>query len=284
MTWQNFTVVRDIRPHHPGHHRHIHICRPKRSAPQGTITSREAGSDGRTVAIAGDYLSAASFLGITGLVAFSGYDGFIYAIGFLAGWIVALFLVAEPLRAIGKYTFADALTSKFKSKKIRLVAAISTLVVSVFYLIPQMVGSGAIVGPLIGLDYEIGVVISAGIPSSPRPAWSRRPGCSYQRGFLLLIAAIALIGVLVVAGMGLSVPGQFLSGACHPNRGVAQVRVTCSCPRHDAPTRWTSSRWPVSSSERRAAAHPDTVLHRAQAIGCQEVDRDRHRGHGVFYL
>ncbi|HPP45257.1 MAG TPA: cation acetate symporter, partial [Methanomassiliicoccaceae archaeon] len=74
-------------------------------------------------AIAGDYLSAASFLGITGLVAFSGYDGFIYAIGFLAGWIVALFLVADPLRAIGKYTFADALTSKFKSKKTRLVAA-----------------------------------------------------------------------------------------------------------------------------------------------------------------
>jgi cation/acetate symporter len=167
-------------------------------------------------AIAGDYLSAASFLGITGLVAFSGYDGFIYAIGFLAGWIVALFLVAEPLRAIGKYTFADALTSKFKSKKIRLVAAISTLVVSVFYLIPQMVGSGAIVGPLIGLDYEIGVVVigalvitivaTAGMVST---TWVQ-----FIKGFLLLIAAIALtIGVLVVAGMGpIEFLGQFLSG------------------------------------------------------------------------
>ena len=73
-------------------------------------------------AIAGDYLSAASFLGITGLIAFAGYDGFIYAIGFLAGWIVALFLVAMPLRAIGKYTFADALTTKFKSRTVRLAA------------------------------------------------------------------------------------------------------------------------------------------------------------------
>ena len=180
-------------------------------------------------AIAGDYLSAASFLGITGLVAFSGYDGFIYAIGFLAGWIVALFLVAEPLRAIGKYTFADALTSKFKSKKIRLVAAISTLVVSVFYLIPQMVGSGAIVGPLIGLDYEIGVVVigalvitivaTAGMVST---TWVQ-----FIKGFLLLIAAIALtIGVLVVAGMGpIEFLGQFLSGDVNipTSSGVTQV-------------------------------------------------------------
>lgn len=174
-------------------------------------------------AIAGDYLSAASFLGITGLVAFSGYDGFIYAIGFLAGWIVALFLVAEPLRAIGKFTFADALTSKFKSRKIRLVAAISTLVVSIFYLIPQMVGSGAIVGPLIGLDYEIGVIVigalvitivaTAGMVST---TWVQ-----FIKGFLLLIAALALtIGVLVVAGMG---PVDFIG---HILDGTVSVPTT----------------------------------------------------------
>ena len=94
------------------------------------------------IAFAGDYLSAASFLGICGMIATAGYDGWMYSIGYLAGWIVALFLVAEPMKRLGKYTFTDALDSKFNSKAIQLMAAISTLLVSVFYLIPQMVGAG----------------------------------------------------------------------------------------------------------------------------------------------
>jgi cation/acetate symporter len=156
-------------------------------------------------AIAGDYLSAASFLGITGLVAFYGYDGFIYAIGFLAGWIVALFLVAEPLRAIGKYTFTDAIDANYNYRGIKLMAAISTLVVSLFYLIPQMVGAGSIVGPLLGLDYEVGVIViglvvigivaTAGMVST---TWVQ-----FIKGFLLLIAVIALtVGVLAYVGLG----------------------------------------------------------------------------------
>ena len=96
------------------------------------------------IAFAGDYLSAASFLGICGLIAFYGYDGFLYSIGYLAGWIVALFVIAEPIKRLGKYTFADALDARFNSRGIKLTAAISTLVVSVFYLIPQMVGAGAL--------------------------------------------------------------------------------------------------------------------------------------------
>jgi cation/acetate symporter len=176
-------------------------------------------------AIAGDYLSAASFLGITGLVAFAGYDGFIYAIGFLAGWIVALFLIAEPLRAIGKFTFADALTAKFKSKKIRLMAAISTLVVSVFYLIPQMVGSGSIVGPLLGLDYEVGVVIIGGLvilivatAGMVSTTWVQ-----FIKGFLLLIAVIALtIAVLAVAGMG---PFDFIGNILSHNVSLPSGKV-----------------------------------------------------------
>src|SRR3954464_8132794 len=92
------------------------------------------------IAFAGDYLSAASFLGICGLVAFYGFDGFLYSIGFLAGWVVALFVIAEPIKRMGKYTFADALNSQFNSRGIKLTAAISTLIVSLFYLIPQMVG------------------------------------------------------------------------------------------------------------------------------------------------
>ncbi len=115
------------------------------------------------IAFAGDYLSAASFLGICGMIAFAGYDGFLYSIGFLAGWVVALFLVAEPLKRLGKYTFADALDAKFNSKSIKLAAAISTLVVSIFYLIPQMVGAGDLVVPLLGLPHWMGVVIVGSI-------------------------------------------------------------------------------------------------------------------------
>jgi cation/acetate symporter len=115
------------------------------------------------IAFAGDYLSAASFLGIAGMIAFYGYDGFLYSIGYLAGWVVALFLVAEPLRRLGKYTFADALDAKFNSSAIKLTAAISTLVVSIFYLIPQMVGAGALVTPLLGFPHWVGVILVGSI-------------------------------------------------------------------------------------------------------------------------
>lgn len=111
------------------------------------------------IAFAGDYLSAASFLGICGMIATSGFDGFLYAIGFLAGWMVALFLVAEPFKKLGKYTFSDALNSTFKSRLVTLTASISTLIVSIFYLIPQMVGAGDLVTPLLGFPHWVGVLI-----------------------------------------------------------------------------------------------------------------------------
>ncbi|HEV8292847.1 MAG TPA: cation acetate symporter [Tepidisphaeraceae bacterium] len=111
------------------------------------------------IAFAGDYLSAASFLGICGMIAFYGYDGFLYSVGYLAGWIVALFVIAEPIKRLGKFTFADALDSRFNSRGIKLAVAISTLVVSIFYLIPQMVGAGALIKPLLGIRAEIGVLI-----------------------------------------------------------------------------------------------------------------------------
>src|SRR5438477_1571821 len=111
------------------------------------------------IAFAGDYLSAASFLGICGMIAFYGYDGFLYSVGYLAGWIVALFVVAEPLKRMGKFTFADALDSQFHSRGIKLAAAISTLAVSIFYLIPQLVGAGALIKPLLGLEHYWGVII-----------------------------------------------------------------------------------------------------------------------------
>ncbi|CAN5611562.1 hypothetical protein BH10PLA1_BH10PLA1_15230 [soil metagenome] len=125
------------------------------------------------VAFAGDYLSAASFLGICGLIAFYGYDGFLYSIGFLAGWVVALFVIAEPIKRLGKFTFADALNSQFNSRGITLAAAFSTMIVSIFYLIPQMVGAGSLLKTLldlkenlwhgIDLNHAIGVCVVGGV-------------------------------------------------------------------------------------------------------------------------
>src|SRR5438874_10752828 len=110
------------------------------------------------IAFAGDYLSAASFLGICGMIAFYGYDGFLYSIGYLAGWVVALFVIAEPLKRLGRFTFADALDNRFHSRGIKLSAALSTLAVSLFYLIPQMVGAGTLVRPLLGFSHQAGVL------------------------------------------------------------------------------------------------------------------------------
>ena len=115
------------------------------------------------IAFAGDYLSAASFLGICGMIATMGYDGFLYSVGYLAGWIVALFVVAEPMKRLGKYTFTDAVDSKYNSRGIKLAAAISTLVVSICYLIPQMVGAGVLVQPLLGLAHHWGVIMVGAI-------------------------------------------------------------------------------------------------------------------------
>ncbi len=111
------------------------------------------------IALTGGYLSAASFLGICGMIAFKGFDGYLYSIGFLSGWIVALFVVAEPLRRLGKYTFADALGARFESRGIHLAAGISTLIISMCYLVPQMVGAGVLIEPLLGIAHHWGVIL-----------------------------------------------------------------------------------------------------------------------------
>lgn len=111
------------------------------------------------LAIAGDYMSAASFLGITAAVMTNGYDGLIYAIGFLVGWPILTFLMAERLRNLGKYTFADVAGYRFAPTGIRSFAASGTLVVVLFYLIAQLVGAGALIKLLFGLDYWIAVTL-----------------------------------------------------------------------------------------------------------------------------
>ena len=155
------------------------------------------------VAFAGDYLSAASFLGICGMIAAYGYDGFLYSIGYLAGWIVALFVIAEPMKRLGKFTFADALDAKFNSRGIKAAAGISTLIVSVFYLIPQMVGAGSLITPLLGYPHWVGVVmvgvvvitivVTAGMVST---TWVQ-----FLKGSLLVFFSAVLVVMLLKQGL-----------------------------------------------------------------------------------
>ena len=158
------------------------------------------------VAFAGDYLSAASFLGISGMIAYAGFDGFIYSIGYLAGWVVALFLVAEPLKRLGKYTFTDALDARFNSRAIKLTAAISTLIVSIFYLIPQMVGAGDLVVPLLGLPHWAGVLIVGAIVIYivATAGMTSTTFVQFIKGALLITFATILTGYILNNGFSLN--------------------------------------------------------------------------------
>ncbi len=155
------------------------------------------------IAFAGDYLSAASFLGICGMIAFLGYDGFLYSIGYLAGWVVALFVVAEPMKRLGRYTFTDALDSTFNNKGIRLAAGISTIIVSICYLIPQMVGAGVLVEPLLGMPHHWGVIMvgavviyivaTAGMKSTTY--------VQFLKGAMLIVFSFVITVVLCMRGI-----------------------------------------------------------------------------------
>src|SRR6187431_2785020 len=127
----------------------IRVSSGKKTAEQyytaaGAFTGRQNG-----VAIAGDYLSAASFLGIAGAIALQGYDGFLYSIGFLVAWLVALLLVAELMRNTGRFTMGDVLAYRMRQRPVRAAAATSTLVVSAFYLLAQMAGAGGLIALLL---------------------------------------------------------------------------------------------------------------------------------------
>src|SRR6478752_1176120 len=135
-------------------------------AARRTKTTSEFYAAGRSVtgfqnglALAGDYMSAASFLGIAGMVSLKGYDGLIYSIGFLVGWPLIMFLIAEPLRNLGKYTFADVVAFRLKQKPVRIAAATGSLTTILFYLIAQMVGAGGLIQKLFGISYHWAVLI-----------------------------------------------------------------------------------------------------------------------------
>lgn len=199
------------------------------------------------IAFAGDYLSAASFLGICGMIATAGYDGFLYSIGYLAGWIVALFLVAEPMKRLGKYTFTDALDSKFNSKGIQLMAAISTLVVSIFYLIPQMVGAGVLVTPLLGMPHWAGVCM-VGVVVTLIVATAGMASTTYVqffKGGLLLVCSLILTVCILNRGISLK-PDQ---GGTKPYHDFAAIEasvgeggaLTLADPAYQAPADWKTN-------------------------------------------
>lgn len=135
-------------------------------AARKTKTTEHFYAAGRTItpvqngfALAGDYMSAASFLGIAGLVATTGFDGLIYSTGWLVGWPVVLFLIAEPLRNVGRYTFADVLAARMREKPVRIAAATGTLATVILYLIAQMVGAGSLIKLMFGMKYETAIMI-----------------------------------------------------------------------------------------------------------------------------
>jgi cation/acetate symporter len=161
------------------------------------------------IAIAGDYLSAASFLGIAGAIALTGYDGFLYSIGFLVAWLVALLLVAELLRNTGRFTMADVLSFRLRQRPVRTAAAISTLVVSFFYLLAQMAGAGGLVSLLLGLEGDAAqniVIALVGIVMIAYVLIGGMKGTTYVQivKASLLIAGSLVITFWVLAKYGFS--------------------------------------------------------------------------------
>ena len=165
------------------------------------------------LAIAGDYMSAASFLGISAAVMATGYDGLIYSIGFLVGWPIITFLMAERLRNLGKFTFADVAGYRFQQAPIRAFAASGTLVVVAFYLIAQMVGAGALIKLLFGLEYWMAVVIVGALMM----VYVLFGGMTATTWVQIIKAVLLLLGVsfmafMVLAQYGFSPEALFAKG------------------------------------------------------------------------
>ena len=174
------------------------------------------------LAIAGDYMSAASFLGIAGTIALFGYDGFLYSIGFLVAWLVALLLIAEPLRNSGRFTMGDVLAFRMRQRPVRTASAVSTIVVSIFYLLAQMVGAGALVSLLLGIsdpNTKNLIIVGVGILMILYVTIGGMKGTTYVqiiKAFLLMIGA-ALLTVMVLATFHFNI-GELL-GAAAENSG-----------------------------------------------------------------
>ncbi|HEY0357678.1 MAG TPA: cation acetate symporter, partial [Mycobacteriales bacterium] len=186
------------------------------------------------LAIGGDYMSAASFLGIAGIIALFGYDGFLYSIGFLVAWLVALLLVAELMRNSGKYTMADVLSYRMRQRPVRTAAAVSTITVSIFYLLAQMVGAGALVALLLGItpgttvlgmnadQAKIATIIFVGVLMIVYVTVGGMKGTTYVqivKAGLLMIGA-GLMTVLVLAKFGFNISEMLGAAAVKSGKGA----------------------------------------------------------------
>ena len=229
------------------------------------------------LAIGGDYMSAASFLGISGSIALYGYDGFLYSIGFLVAWLVALLLVAELLRNSGRYTMADQLAFRMRQVPVRTAAAASTIVVSIFYLLAQMVGAGSLVGLLIGVsspEIKNLVIIGVGVLMIVYVTFGGMKGTTWVQivKAVLLMVGTLLITVLVLAQFHFNL-SELLGAAAEQlreGRGVPAAgpalrqgpgrQVRLPVPRARAGARHG---WP--------AAHPDPLLHDPDRPGRPQV-------------
>ena len=165
------------------------------------------------VAVAGDYMSAASFLGIAGLIAFYGYDGFMFSVGWLVAYLTVLLVVAEPLRNAGKYTMADVLAYRLNPRPVRAMAALSTITVSTFYMIAQMVGAGALVALLLGsshVSYQA-AVIGVGVLMIIYVVFGGMLATTWVQIIkaILLMAGTILLSLLVLAHFGWSLTNFF---------------------------------------------------------------------------
>ena len=202
-------------------------------ASRQTKTAADFYSGGRSfsgfqngLAIGGDYMSAASFLGISGAIAVYGYDGFLYSIGFLVAWLVALLLVAEMLRNAGRYTMADQLAFRMRQRQVRSAASISTVVVSIFYLLAQMVGAGTLVALLLGVDSEAVkniTIIGVGALMIFYVVVGGMKGTTYVQivKAVLLMLGSALIVVLVLAKFNFNLSELLGSAADNSGKGEA---------------------------------------------------------------
>ncbi|HEY3004095.1 MAG TPA: cation acetate symporter [Kribbellaceae bacterium] len=178
------------------------------------------------LAVAGDYMSAASFLGISGQIALYGYDGFLYSIGFLVAWLVALLLVAELLRNSGRYTMADQLAYRMKQKPVRTAAATSTIVVSIFYLLAQMVGAGTLVGLLLGITGDTAkalVIVVVGVLMVFYVTVGGMKGTTWVQivKAVLLMAGTVLITFLVALKFDFNLSTLLGAAAEHTGKGEA---------------------------------------------------------------
>ncbi|MFN8670043.1 MAG: sodium/solute symporter [Gemmatimonadaceae bacterium] len=181
--------------------------------------SISAGQNG--FALAGDYMSAASFLGIAGLVSTTGFDGLIYSTGWLVGWPVVLFLIAEPLRNLGKYTFADVVAARLRQTPVRIAAAIGTLATVIFYLIAQMVGAGGLIKLMFGLTYETAIVI-VGVAMIAYVLFGGMLATTWVQivKAVLLLGGATILAVMVLAKFGFSPVALFREAAAKYGDGV----------------------------------------------------------------